>query len=509
MSKKRNVILIDWLFPLLITAVVYASVLAWLKLDTSLPHWDMGRHLYHTLLYRQLWTDFFHGDKNIFGLVSMYFYYPPLVHNIGLLFQELFGFTRNVAVASNIVWILMLIFSAYGLGKGYFNRLTGMLAAIIVASSPMLIGQFREFQIDMPLTAIFALSFYLLNRTQKFTSRKYSLLFGLSVGLGMMTKWTFAFYILPPILFFIIAGLVENKKEWKRVAVNILIAGASAMIICGAWYLRNISALRNDFSQNGVKQAQVEGDPYGINLPAFSWYLKRLVGNYLFLPLSSIFMIGSLFTIISRKWRTAGITLFLLIFIYYLIFSWLPNKDTRYIMPMISLIAILAASAINIFRSKIYKSLFFILIISIFIINNAYVSYGKYLPFKTKELVLNSSADFGVLIGQNGYTSDSPKKMICPMDQLINTLPKDSTSTLTGMSSIDFNNWAYAYYLTKSGRIWTGELVDLLKLDYIVVRDQNSPEENLSSLGLESKIKLVKTFQCEDLTKVRVYKVDK
>ena len=183
--------------------------------------------------------------------------------------------------------------------------------------------------------------------------------------------------------------------------------------------------------------------------------------------------------------------------------STLPNKDVRYIMPTIGIIAILGSSFVKFMSGKALRMVFLGLLILIFISNNALIAFGSYLPLKkTSSYVLNPT--YGILFSENGYTSNSPKREVCPMDQIIYVIPAGARARLIGQSNIDFSDWAVAYYLSKENRVWTGQSDDLSKTDYFIYRNSDNLSESQSKSIKESK--LIESFNCIDGSIVSVYK---
>ena len=508
MSKKTARIF-DCIFPLVIGLLVFISIVIWLKLDSNLPHWDMGRHLYHTIKYRELWQGFFDGEKSLAGLLTMYMYYPPLVHNLGLIFSIIFGFSADSAVYSNIVWIMILSYSIYCIAKHYFDRIAAVGAVIIIFSMPIIIGQMREFQVDFPLLSIFALSFWMLIKSDNFKNSRFSFLFGLVFGLGMMVKWSYAFFGLPLAGVYAILALWHSKEEKRAVLKNILFAAIGALLVCGLWYYRNLSGLRSDFGQNGVRQAQVEGDPYGLNIAAYSWYAKMSSYYYFFLPLLLTFILGLLNVFKKKETLKRSGFLVLLLALFYLIISTLPNKDIRYIMPAILLAAVIAASAINLSRSKYYQIVSLLLLSLVFLANNMIIAFGKYLPVRNESIALSSEnyVYSSVIDPGGGYTSNSPKEAVCPMNEIIEFIPEGASAREIGRSQIDFSDWAVAYNLMANSRAWQGQVDSPLLADYLISRSSNLEDPYLTDPDFASKLEVVKTFNCADGSNVSILKV--
>jgi 4-amino-4-deoxy-L-arabinose transferase-like glycosyltransferase len=58
---------------------------------------------------------------------------------------------------SNVVFIAIMAYSIYGIGFELWNRTTGLLSSLFVLSMPMLVSQFKEYQLDAQLSAMAAL----------------------------------------------------------------------------------------------------------------------------------------------------------------------------------------------------------------------------------------------------------------------------------------------------------------------------------------------------------------
>jgi len=86
-----------------------------------------------------------------------------------------------VAVLSNVVWLSILVFATYA-SQDALERSRRWLSVVFVVASPMMISSFKDYMLDAPLTAVAALALYLLIRARGFSSRRYSLLFGVAAG---------------------------------------------------------------------------------------------------------------------------------------------------------------------------------------------------------------------------------------------------------------------------------------------------------------------------------------
>jgi 4-amino-4-deoxy-L-arabinose transferase-like glycosyltransferase len=173
----------------------------WLAANVFPTGWDAPRHLTRLRMYDRILE---HVDVvSLFRAVTFnagnWGHYPPLFHFLALSLQRLLGVSEDVAAMTNVIYMAVLLFSVYGVGTRMFNGQIGLLAACLVSLFPMSFSMSRYFYLDYALVAAVALNVYLLLRTNGFESRKHSLLFGLGLGLGMLTKWLLVLSLLGPL----------------------------------------------------------------------------------------------------------------------------------------------------------------------------------------------------------------------------------------------------------------------------------------------------------------------
>ena len=164
-----------------------AASAAWLAADERVPDFDTGRHLYTSFGYFDRLGD---GDL---GVLTDYNVYPPLVHLVGALGVWIGGVNDDSAIlAQNVVFVPALALGCYAAANITHGPLAGVLAAVFALAVPMVTSQFHAFMVDAPETALAAVSVALLLASDRFEDRRMSILAGVAVGLGMLTKQTFA-----------------------------------------------------------------------------------------------------------------------------------------------------------------------------------------------------------------------------------------------------------------------------------------------------------------------------
>jgi len=160
---------------------------------------------------------------NIGGSKFPQYPYPPLVHFIAIIFYKIFGISLISARMSVILFSIIFILSMYGIGKEFGNELSGLAVAALAASAPQVLIFSHMFFLDFPQTAMTALVFYLILKTNNYRETGYSYLLGVILGLALLTKWSTIFFIYFPVIWFIIPILYKNKKNILFMAIPTLI----------------------------------------------------------------------------------------------------------------------------------------------------------------------------------------------------------------------------------------------------------------------------------------------
>ncbi|HVU11735.1 MAG TPA: glycosyltransferase family 39 protein [Phototrophicaceae bacterium] len=171
-------------------------------------------------------------------------YYPQFIP-LQYAFAQLSGINDHVARASLIFLHAGSILATYVLGSRLSNRRAGLLAAAIWALYPAVGEWSRAGDLEIPLAFLFTLAaaFFLLAWFGREPRRRYALIAGLMLGVGLWTKPTMGAFILGVGLMVMLelARVRLNwRAAWPRVQVALL-TGIAALPLGGIWYLRNIT----------------------------------------------------------------------------------------------------------------------------------------------------------------------------------------------------------------------------------------------------------------------------
>lgn len=209
----------------------------WLSPNQMSPIWDEGGHLLAVLKYKDFFLRFPALDFNSFAEIGGY--YPPLFHISALFLSFVWGNSIRTMVMVNIIYMAIMLFSTFKIGELIFDRKAGLLAAFILSMFPIIFGTSRMFLLDYALTTIVTLSIYFLLLTDYFKNTKYSLFFGISLGLGMLTKNTYGIFIIGPLIYIFCKALLFNdsKGRTKRQVINLFYSLSLGGVLSIPWYI--------------------------------------------------------------------------------------------------------------------------------------------------------------------------------------------------------------------------------------------------------------------------------
>ena len=241
----------------------------WVATNVTLMGWDRSSHLAKTLIYNDILAEI--NLRTLFTALTWPWNRPPLPFLTVVPFYRLFGISTDVALMSNCVYLAILLVSVYGIGRILFSRGVGLLAAFLVSFYPVLFSISRLSYVDFAMTAMVALGIYLLVKTDGFRNRRWSIVFGLGMGLGLLIKWPFIAFAGAPIAYvacrsgalrkvlFVPWGGREGSSRLHSVVTSPWLHALLGFLLTALWYVANWDRL--------------PGFVLGYLLPPISWAL--------------------------------------------------------------------------------------------------------------------------------------------------------------------------------------------------------------------------------------------
>lgn len=414
-NYKFKILRKEYFYILFLTFFIIISNIIWLQKDTTPQRWDESIHLNAALNFTQTLKT--NPLKVLITFVTQESFYPPLVPFLGAFFGLINPEQDNFTYIMILFHIILIIFT-FMFTKKFLDINSAVCASTIIISFPLIYTEGHYFMFDLPLTSFIIMALYFLFKTDLFSDRKYSFIFFIICGVGMLIKWTLILYIITPFLFYIFQNKNRFSKEQK---FNILSGLIIFMIILLPWYFYNITTIFTSLLGYSFKRGAIENLPKILSIESFIFYLKGLP-KLITLPFFILFLI-SIYFIIKNKKR---IDLFYYILIPLIIFTFLHNKKDRYIMPLLPYIAISISYLIFILKNKIYKQILLIALIVFSITNYVLATYNVPINWKYTHRPQN----------KNWY-----------IKEFLNKIEKDKDVTLAIVPDYQYmNNALYSFY---------------------------------------------------------------
>lgn len=343
------------------TAVVVGGIglfhlvnnLIWLARDTLPPSWDQAAHADHCLTYFRLFGEPL--KLSLTKLLAVSSYYPPFFYVSTVPMSFLFGFSPDVLAATELVFLLILVFAVFKIGEHLFGPAAGTGAAVLIALCPVVFGLSREILLDLPVMAMVALTQYAILKTRAGTDRQTSWFLGLALGLSVLIKWTAIIFVAGSFLVAIAGEIKRRRPPAGRVLVSLATVLLIALVVALPWYAANRAGIAAGAVNSLSSDAAREGDPSDL-WNSFLYYWKALERHLVSRPLG-IFMLLGLAAFVPLARKRVGALAFLLAWALpaFLVFLVLPNKDGRYIAPLLAVPAVLSAAGLNSLRPVLLK----------------------------------------------------------------------------------------------------------------------------------------------------------
>jgi len=231
----------------LLAAIVLVNVLGalyWIDRNVVLVGHDSTKYLETTFTIAQFLSPL--SPLTFFKALTFDHYRTPALYLAAQPFLLWFGHDMDGAQMLNVVMLALTIGLTYALGTTLADRAAGLFAAALVGLLPMTAAMGRLYYTEAFLTAMVALNLLALYRCRSFTRRRWSVLWGVSLGIGLLVKWTMPMYVGLPLLWVIWdADLVQQQVRAVRPprvrwgAVAGALAGAAALTTAWFWLIRS------------------------------------------------------------------------------------------------------------------------------------------------------------------------------------------------------------------------------------------------------------------------------
>jgi 4-amino-4-deoxy-L-arabinose transferase-like glycosyltransferase len=348
---------------LLIFLVFATSTVLWSLRDQTPPAWDPSDHSRYAYDYYRLLA---HADFS--GFAREFFntrhYYAPLVHLITAAVFLIFGASKLACIGVNLLSLAALLWALAWMSRGLYAKkasvesqnltasprstamLLSALPALLLCSYHFSAWLVHDAFLDFPLIAAVTVSFAFLIRAEDFRDIRYALAFGVSAGLGMLVKQTFAFFFVLPAVY--VVGRVLWTRD-RRAVGNLALAAVVLMLIASIWYAphwQDVIAIYRENQQAALSENEAPLFTFDSNF----FYIHALLSMQMQVPFAILFVFGLLYSLV--RYRKESVVLYLWIISGIVCFALVANKDVRYTTPVLPAAALVSTCWIGRFAAR-------------------------------------------------------------------------------------------------------------------------------------------------------------
>jgi 4-amino-4-deoxy-L-arabinose transferase-like glycosyltransferase len=335
----------------------------WQFVNNSPPSWDAANHTTIAIQIAQSLR-----NLQFLQVLSVSDYYPTFVHTFAAIEVLIFGPSIKLIQMTGTVFFVASMIGLYLYATAITSkRRISLVAVAIFSFCPIVFDQSRRMMLDIPLTSMVVFSLYFLHQSKDFVNRKHTYLFSVAVGLLLLTKWTGLIFLFVPFVITLF-HFIRSKRMSHTVVLDLTIGLMIVLAIAAPWYVTNA---KNLAFLSGLNLSGESSDPSSLFSVVNFFYYIKMIANYVATPLIALcLLVSSVVVLFSRekyRWSLFGVIGF-----SYLVFTFVGNKDPRYIMPLVPFISLLVAVGLEIL---IIKSKRVGLIVSSLVLGVSFLSF--------------------------------------------------------------------------------------------------------------------------------------
>lgn len=299
----------------------------WLNLNKFPAFAGEAYHLLRSLDYFEILTN---PSVHLFSdLLRVDNLRPPFFHLCMAVSNILWGNSKVVSIMTNIFFAGILFSSVYYMGKKMQDKKAGLLAAFIVAMYPFVFGLSRMAKTYFASMALTCLSLCCLIYTDKFKRTLFSILLGVFLGLGALTRIQFVFFVFGPLILMTVSALTDKDSmpKRKKVMLNLVLTAIITILVGGIWYFSRFLFLLETYGYYSyLQKTNPLIFPKLFSFPSVIFYFRSLINGQISLLFILLFFIGLI--VILRKGKFEPM-LFSWIIVTYAIFTLIKMKEFR------------------------------------------------------------------------------------------------------------------------------------------------------------------------------------
>lgn len=283
----------SWLLPLVLS-IVLITVYYWraiLDQKAFLESESSAKLLLNSLFVSKYWLALLSDEPAVKMIIATI---TPLLYLPAFIFYLIFGVSVDSAVISNIIWLVIFIFSIYNLIKINSSSKWAFIITLLLLSLLQFADLIADFNVNLPSIAIFASVLgIVLWLTKKPTLSKYLLLAFVLVAGNLLSLYLSFFLVIGVGIFLFICKPSKNNfnKKNRQALYILLVAGATYSLVHSYFLSRifinplDLLSIKNEYSFIYIFIVLL------LSIPAVNLLKNRLGKKYFSLTLSAVVVI--------------------------------------------------------------------------------------------------------------------------------------------------------------------------------------------------------------------------
>ena len=310
----------------------------------------------------------------------------PVTTALSSLTFVIFGPRPLVGFFVTILSGIVTIIASYYIGKLISGRRTGLIASVVVATSPIIINGARDYIFALPVTAVTTVALLALLYSDRFRNKKFAILFGIFLGLMPLTR-TMTIAFVPALVVAALISASDNSLDNRRRWMNLFISFIVAIVTASIWLVPNGILVMQYLLSFGYGNRSVEYGPKQSLLNLNTWlYTIQNLASYVYLPELVFIILGFILLLVmmtrmlfSEKWtdvfrimqKSNILPLVILIVEGLIALTSSRNKGSAFVAPLVpAMLALSSWSIIKLIKKQFLLRLMTVTIVALSIISS-------------------------------------------------------------------------------------------------------------------------------------------
>lgn len=350
----------------ILSVAFLAGIMRYAWRSYAYPVWDEQHYMYMAAGFYRLFQHI--SFSTPYDMLQLVPFRQPGYPLFMMPLLTIFGLSNSYfwGIVTNGIFYVTTIFGIYFLTKIYLSRLASFLASFIFMFYGWPLLHVHLTYSETATSALCLLSILFLIKSNLFQNRKYSILFGLFLGLGLLTRWTTVVYVFGPLVYVLYQIVKKNFFKEREILINFALSIFLTIILSVYPYYTNYYWVMQYFygTRTGgpMWQMVAEQERNPLSLYSLTFYLTTFeqLGIFYFILIVAGFILA-----LRKKSKLRPILL--AVVVTYMFFSYALLKTDRHIIPIFPYLAILSASVFDHIKNNKYKTglIFIVIILSI------------------------------------------------------------------------------------------------------------------------------------------------